>query len=112
MHMVTTNFSLVYIGVCELLGSFKIFQVIEDGMFVKHCKVEVYLMELKLGIYDKEDEDQLKTVYFSKMDTVGKTKKCNIPPICHARVVTYRQTFNHVNACFIYLIFLKKFKTK
>ena len=44
-------------------------QVIEQGMFVKHCKVEVYLMELKLC--HNRDLDDIVTGQFSKADTIS-----------------------------------------
>ena len=43
--------------------------VIEQGMFVKHCKVEVYLMELKLC--HNRDLDDIVTGEFSKADTIS-----------------------------------------
>jgi ubiquitin carboxyl-terminal hydrolase 4/11/15 len=45
-------------------------QVVEHGMFVKHCKVEVYLVELKLVENSKLDNVIKKR--FSKSDTIGK----------------------------------------
>ena len=44
-------------------------KVIEQGMFVKHCKVEVYLLELKLC--HNRDLDHVITEHFSKADTIG-----------------------------------------
>ena len=44
-------------------------KVVEYGMFVKHCKVEVYLMELKLCENGKNDT--YVTHQFSKADTIG-----------------------------------------
>lgn len=43
--------------------------MVEQGMFVKHCKVEVYLTELKLC----EDSNMENVVLrrFSKADTIG-----------------------------------------
>ncbi|KAK2176765.1 hypothetical protein NP493_642g00044 [Ridgeia piscesae] len=43
-------------------------KVIEQGMFVKHCKVEVYLMELKLC--HNQDLEHIVTEQFSKADTI------------------------------------------
>ncbi|XP_072026570.1 ubiquitin carboxyl-terminal hydrolase 4-like [Amphiura filiformis] len=43
-------------------------KVVEYGMFVKHCKVEVYLMELKLCENGKPDK--FVTQQFSKADTI------------------------------------------
>ena len=39
-------------------------------MFVKHCKVEVYLVELDLAEHSKPEE--VKKAKFSKSDTFGK----------------------------------------
>ena len=44
-------------------------KVIEQGMFVKHCKVEVYLMDLKLCQNSEIDNHVLKQ--FSRADTIG-----------------------------------------
>lgn len=54
--------------------SFVIFppQVVEQGMFVKHCKVEVYLTELKLC--EDSNMDNVITRRFSKADTIGRPK--------------------------------------
>lgn len=46
-----------------------VFQVVEHGMFVKHCKVEVYLLELNLC--ENDDMDNVVTRHFSKADTIG-----------------------------------------
>ena len=50
-------------------------QVVEQGMFVKHCKVEVYLTELKLC--DDGDMENLVTRRFSKADTIGRLHSTN-----------------------------------
>ncbi|PNF33355.1 Ubiquitin carboxyl-terminal hydrolase 15 [Cryptotermes secundus] len=48
-------------------------QVVENGVFVKHCKVEVYLLELRLcKDFNLENEIRHK---FSKIDTVGHVGK-------------------------------------
>lgn len=44
-------------------------QVVEQGMFVKHCKVEVYLTELKLC--EDSNMENVVTRRFSKADTIG-----------------------------------------
>ncbi|BFZ09058.1 hypothetical protein BsWGS_12097 [Bradybaena similaris] len=44
-------------------------KVIEQGMFVKHCKVEVYLMELKLC--ENSDLTTVITHAFSRSDTIA-----------------------------------------
>ena len=44
-------------------------KVIEQGMFVKHCKVEVYLMDLKLC--ENADIDKVVSKQFSRADTIG-----------------------------------------
>ena len=46
-----------------------VFQVVEQGMFVKHCKVEVYLTELKLC--ENGNMNNVVTRGFSKADTIG-----------------------------------------
>ena len=45
-------------------------RVVEHGMYMKHCKVEVYLMEFKLSIHPRYD--QVTSKPFSKGDSVGK----------------------------------------
>lgn len=50
------------------------FQVVEQGMFVKHCKVEVYLTELKLC--ENGNMNNVVTRRFSKADTIGNTRSC------------------------------------
>lgn len=47
-------------------------QVVEQGMFVKHCKVEVYLTELKLC--EDSNMDNMITRRFSKADTIGRRR--------------------------------------
>lgn len=44
-------------------------KVIEQGMFVKHCKVEVYLMDLKLC--ENSKLEHFITKQFSRAATVG-----------------------------------------
>lgn len=53
-----------------LIASVFCFQVVEYGLFVKHYKVEVYLLELKLC--ESSDPDNVISCHFSKADTVGK----------------------------------------
>ncbi|XP_044307497.1 ubiquitin carboxyl-terminal hydrolase 4 [Varanus komodoensis] len=48
-------------------------KVVEYGLFVKHCKVEVYLLELKLC--QNSDPVKLVSSYFSKADTVAAIEK-------------------------------------
>ncbi|XP_067908180.1 ubiquitin carboxyl-terminal hydrolase 4 isoform X2 [Heterodontus francisci] len=48
-------------------------KVVEHGMFVKHCKVEVYLLELKLCENNKMDN--VVTRHFSKADTIDTIEK-------------------------------------
>jgi len=45
-------------------------KVVEHGMYVKSCKVEVYLMQLKLCQHS--DPKTTVTRHFSKGDTVGR----------------------------------------
>nr|XP_058931142.1 ubiquitin carboxyl-terminal hydrolase 4 isoform X6 [Kogia breviceps] len=47
-------------------------KVVEHGLFVKHCKVEVYLLELKLC--ENSDPTNVLSCHFSKSDTIGVTK--------------------------------------
>ena len=44
-------------------------RVVEHGLYVKHCKVEVYLVEFKLALHP--DVDAVKSQKFSRADTVG-----------------------------------------
>ena len=44
-------------------------KVVEHGLYVKHCKVEVYLVEFKLALHP--DVNAFKTKKFSRADTVG-----------------------------------------
>lgn len=55
-----------------LLNLILILQVIEHGMFVKHCKVEVYLLELNLCENNNMDIAVMR--YFSKADTIGEQR--------------------------------------
>uniref|UniRef100_A0AAR2KR08 Ubiquitin carboxyl-terminal hydrolase 15 n=1 Tax=Pygocentrus nattereri TaxID=42514 RepID=A0AAR2KR08_PYGNA len=48
-------------------------KVVEQGMFVKHCKVEVYLTELKLC--EDSNMDNIVTRRFSKADTIDTIEK-------------------------------------
>lgn len=45
-------------------------QVVEYGLFVKYCKVEVYLLELKFC--ENSDFINVLSCYFSKVDIIGK----------------------------------------
>ena len=44
-------------------------KVIKQGMFVKHLKVEVYLMDLKLCT--NADVDNVQVHQFSRVNTIG-----------------------------------------
>ncbi|XP_024067125.1 ubiquitin carboxyl-terminal hydrolase 4 [Terrapene carolina triunguis] len=48
-------------------------KVVEYGLFVKHCKVEVYLLELKLC--ENSDPTNVLTCHFSKADTIATIEK-------------------------------------
>uniref|UniRef100_A0A673AK29 Ubiquitin carboxyl-terminal hydrolase n=1 Tax=Sphaeramia orbicularis TaxID=375764 RepID=A0A673AK29_9TELE len=48
-------------------------KVVEHGMFVKHCKVEVYLLELNLC--ENDNMDNVVTRHFSKADTIDTIEK-------------------------------------
>lgn len=64
------DFSVEFLNVCFVLFCcFFFLQVVEHGMFVKHCKVEVYLLELNLC--ENENMDNVVTRHFSKADTIG-----------------------------------------
>ena len=41
----------------------------EHGLYMKHCKVEVYLLEFKLSLHPKLNESVNKS--FSRADTIG-----------------------------------------
>ncbi len=45
-------------------------KVVEHGLYMKHCKVEVYLLEFKLSLHSNQNEVVCKQ--FSRADTVGK----------------------------------------
>lgn len=50
-------------------------------MFVKHCKVEVYLLELNLC--ENDNMDNVVTRHFSKADTIGECLHfCSRDKIC------------------------------
>ena len=44
-------------------------RVVEYGLYVKHYKVEVYLVEFKLALHP--DVDTIQSMKFSRADTVG-----------------------------------------
>ncbi|KAJ8409354.1 hypothetical protein AAFF_G00235520 [Aldrovandia affinis] len=48
-------------------------KVVEYGMFVKHCKVEVYLLELNLC--ENDNMENVVTRHFSKADTIDTIEK-------------------------------------
>lgn len=43
--------------------------VVEYGLYMKHCKVEVYLLNFKLSLHPKLNDTIVKS--FSRADTVG-----------------------------------------
>jgi len=53
-------------------------RVVEHGLYVKHCKVEVYFVEFKLALHPEVDSFVIKK--FSRTDTVGEfqTLYCEI----------------------------------
>ena len=67
-------------------------KVVEYGMFVKHCKVEVYLMELKLCVNGKQDT--YVTHQFSKADTIGE----NLTQATFFLPITYPQSTLTLNS--------------
>lgn len=64
-----TNPGLIQI-MWTFISLFFSLKVVEQGMFVKHCKVEVYLTELKLC--EDSNMDNVITRRFSKADTIGR----------------------------------------
>ena len=50
-------------------------KVVEHGMYVRHCEVEVYLMELKLC--QKSEQDKVVVKHFSKGDSLGEFNMIN-----------------------------------
>ena len=46
-------------------------KVIDSGMFVKHCKIEVYFMELKLA--ENSSMNDVRSAKFSRNDTLSKS---------------------------------------
>lgn len=58
------------LGIAALCCFVPCVQVVEYGLFVKHYKVEVYLLKLKLC--ESSDPDNVISCHFSKADTVGK----------------------------------------
>ena len=52
----------------------------EYGLYMKHCKVEVYLLEFKLCVHPKLNEHVVKS--FSRADTVGEHTVCTCTCMC------------------------------
>ena len=44
-------------------------KVIDSGMFVRHCKIEIYFMELKLA--ENSTLDDVRSAKFSRNNTFG-----------------------------------------
>jgi ubiquitin carboxyl-terminal hydrolase 4/11/15 len=68
-----------------------ILKVVQHGKFVKHCKVEVYLVDFMLAENSRPDEAVKKK--FSKTDTIGTIEKAmkehfNIPDNVSTRLWT------------------------
>ena len=59
----------------------------EHGLYVKHCKVEVYLLEFKLCLHPKLNEPVNMT--FSRAETIG--MPCSL---CRANGVVYLSYFS------------------
>ncbi|CAL1290748.1 unnamed protein product [Larinioides sclopetarius] len=77
-------------------------KVVEYGMFVKHCKVEVYLLEFKLC--SNSDLEHVVTKKFSKSDTIGYIEQemrsiFNISPEKETRLWNRysHNTYEHLN---------------
>lgn len=47
-------------------------KVVEHGLYMKHCKVEVYLLEFKLSLHSNQKEIVAKQ--FSRAGSVGRYK--------------------------------------
>lgn len=63
-------------------------KVVEYGLYMKHCKVEVYLLDFKLCVHPNLNDPKKKE--FSRADTVGKllhTHKHN-PTLTHTHTHT------------------------
>ena len=68
----------------------------EHGLYMKHCKVEVYLLEFKLSLHPKLNEPVNMT--FSRADTIG--MPCSL---CRANSVMSLLTFSLFSHFHIYL---------
>ncbi|KAM9171226.1 ubiquitin carboxyl-terminal hydrolase 15 isoform 5-T11 [Pangshura tecta] len=64
-------------------------KVVEQGMFVKHCKVEVYLTELKLC--ENGNMNNVVTRRFSKADTIAATVSRPVPASPSQRLAQIRR---------------------
>ena len=62
-------------------------KVVEHGLYMKHCKVEVYLLEFKLCLHPKLNEPVNMT--FSRAETIG--MPCSL---CRANSVVSLLTFS------------------
>lgn len=51
-------------------------KVIEQGMFVKHCKVEVYMLEIKMC--ENSNLEKLISKTMSRADTIGKVLRNSV----------------------------------
>ncbi len=60
----------------------------EHGLYMKHCKVEVYLLEFKLCMHSKTNETVSKM--FSRADTIGKL--CTLTGEFIGRTCTHTHT--------------------
>ena len=49
-------------------------KMVEQGLYIKYCKVEVYLMEFKLALHPNVNIYQ--TRKFSRANTVGEWNNC------------------------------------
>jgi hypothetical protein len=47
-------------------------KVVEHGLYMKHCKVEVYLLEFKLSLHSRQND--VITKQFSRASSVGEYK--------------------------------------
>ena len=74
-------------------------RVVEHGLYVKHCKVEVYLVEFKLALHP--DIDSVVTKKFSRADNVGESPDALI----------FYHTHSKIGGDLIFAVYLANFYT-
>lgn len=76
-------------------------------MFVKHCKVEVYLLELNLC--ENDNMDNVVTRHFSKADTIGEgVHGCSMHSTLHWKIDGCLHTQNISTFSFVFCVLKKK----